>query len=99
MKKCSVAIVPSSGILIEATAAGCDIITCWYVQNQKRFHDALVSQGIINSFGDNSQEFQKQSLENLIRTLKEGKGIVSSAGLKAQIKFSKKNIIAMVQAL
>ncbi|MBT8297889.1 MAG: UDP-2,4-diacetamido-2,4,6-trideoxy-beta-L-altropyranose hydrolase [Maribacter sp.] len=70
MSRCNVAIVSASGILIEALTAKCRIIGCYYANNQKNFHDNLLEENIILSFGDNSKEFQRDKLIRCLETEK-----------------------------
>lgn len=51
MRTCSLAILPSSGLLYEAIACGLPVVTCWYAKNQKSLHDFLVEQGNFPTFG------------------------------------------------
>lgn len=57
MQRCDIAIIPSSSILIEAIACGMRILTCYYVDNQKDFHDGIKAMGI-NSVGFVNAGFQ-----------------------------------------
>lgn len=41
MKKSDLAIVPSSGIVFEALAAGCKVMSSWYVDNQRGIFDGF----------------------------------------------------------
>ncbi|AWI24459.1 UDP-2,4-diacetamido-2,4,6-trideoxy-beta-L-altropyranose hydrolase [Flavobacterium pallidum] len=59
MKKSDLAIVPSSGIVFEALAAGCKVMSSWYVDNQREIFDGFRDlQAIIplESFEDISEE-------------------------------------------
>ncbi|AWA28646.1 UDP-2,4-diacetamido-2,4,6-trideoxy-beta-L-altropyranose hydrolase [Flavobacterium magnum] len=59
MKKSDLAIVPSSGIVFEALAAGCKVMSSWYVDNQREIFDGFRDlQAIIplDSFEDISEE-------------------------------------------
>lgn len=51
MRTCSLAILPSSGLLYEAIACGLPVVTCWYAENQKPLHDFLVEFGNFPTFG------------------------------------------------
>ncbi len=66
MQESDVAIVPSSSILLESIACGLKVITCYYVDNQKDFHNEIVKSGIITTgkVDKNYKEKLKQILTN-----------------------------------
>jgi UDP-2,4-diacetamido-2,4,6-trideoxy-beta-L-altropyranose hydrolase len=60
MAICESAIVPSSTVLYEALAAGCNVVTGYYTQNQKMIYDGFVSKELVvgcNDFKGISKDF------------------------------------------
>lgn len=67
MMESDLAIVPASGILLEAICCSCVPLMCFYTENQKRFHSYMNSENQINSFGDNSVIFQSNDLKKKLQ--------------------------------
>lgn len=65
MLQSDLAIVPSSSVLLEAIACGLKIITCFYVDNQKDFHDGMVELGI-TSIGKYNEDYKVKLAELII---------------------------------
>jgi len=66
MRNSDIAIVPSSGILLEALSAGCQVITGYYVDNQQFLYRNFVeSQSVIGAV-DFSSGHLKKSLEEVL---------------------------------
>ncbi len=65
MASSQLAIVPSSGVLLEALAAGCEIISGYYVDNQKLIYDGYNELGVFFDAGDfgNIGTAMKEALE------------------------------------
>lgn len=65
MSRNEMALVPSSGVLFEALAAGCKILTGYYTQNQRLIYDGFVAKQLVvgcgnfREFGVNFFEFYK----------------------------------------
>jgi UDP-2,4-diacetamido-2,4,6-trideoxy-beta-L-altropyranose hydrolase len=52
MQRCEYAILPSSGICIEALSQGCKIFAGYYVENQKEIYGQLTGMKVIAPLGD-----------------------------------------------
>lgn len=93
MVETDLAIVPSSGILYEAICCGCALLTCFYVNNQRQFHDFFVKELGVNSFGDNRKIFQEANfycqLKYLLSNYKFDNRIINT---REKISSSKENI-------
>jgi len=70
MLESDLAIVPSSGVLLESLCCGCVPLICYYTDNQKLFFQELINVYKINHFGDNSSSFQKEHLIKVLKTVK-----------------------------
>lgn len=63
MLESELAIVPSSGILLEAIASGCIVISGFYVENQKYVYDSFINQGVIIGCGSFDHKKIRNTLE------------------------------------
>lgn len=63
------AIIPSSGVCLEAICCGCIPLICYYVKNQNYFHDYLTNNYSFKSFGNNTDIFQKKMLQQQLLSL------------------------------
>jgi UDP-2,4-diacetamido-2,4,6-trideoxy-beta-L-altropyranose hydrolase len=77
MEESDLAIIPSSSILLEAIACGLEVITCYYVDNQERFHEAITKRGIVSAgLADGSYDkklvdlISKYSTENISEAIR-----------------------------
>lgn len=68
MSKCSIAIVPASGIMLEALSQNLIVISGYYIENQKNAYHSTLKEGII--FGvDDFNYLSQNNLEILIREI------------------------------
>jgi UDP-2,4-diacetamido-2,4,6-trideoxy-beta-L-altropyranose hydrolase len=65
MLKADLAIVPSSGILLEVLSVGCKVISGYYIANQKIIFDRFKNLGLILSAEDFSTEKINQALNQV----------------------------------
>lgn len=68
MNLCSIAILPSSGIIYESVICGLPTITCWYAENQKQLHHYLTREHQVPTLGFVKNEI---SMEILLSSVKE----------------------------
>ncbi|MCK9412238.1 MAG: UDP-2,4-diacetamido-2,4,6-trideoxy-beta-L-altropyranose hydrolase [Prolixibacteraceae bacterium] len=82
MLEAELAIVPSSGILFEALAAGCQAISGYYIDNQKSIYNGFKNMNEI--LGANNFESLKSIIENLFKRKKfyAEKAIDGESGLR-----------------
>jgi UDP-2,4-diacetamido-2,4,6-trideoxy-beta-L-altropyranose hydrolase len=68
MNKCSIAIVPASGIMLEALSQNLIVISGYYTENQKNAYYSTLKEGII--FGvDDFNYLSQNNLETLIKEI------------------------------
>ncbi len=96
MMKTDLAIVPASGILIEALACGVIPITCFYVKNQINFHHNVTRLYNIKTIGliDNSAEKKMKDILGMDFDM-----FKSNDRIKNIIKYSKSNILRAIKHL
>lgn len=94
MKISGFAIIPASGILFEVIAVGIKPLICYFVDNQKEFHDYLVGNYNIPTMGYLDGGFEKfsPSISFLLETGDEKKN-KSLIGLRSKISKSKENCL------
>jgi UDP-2,4-diacetamido-2,4,6-trideoxy-beta-L-altropyranose hydrolase len=68
MAQSDVAIVPSSGILLEVISAGCYVISGMYIENQKYAFQMFKNQNIIISAESFSEESIQGAIEKVLQT-------------------------------
>ena len=67
------AIVPTSGMVLEAICCSCNILCFWYEKNQAMPHNFFTSRDYVKSFGDNSVSFKKNAMkEKIVEILNKG---------------------------
>lgn len=93
-----ISIVPSSTVFLEAVSCGSIPITCWYVENQKSFHNYVVNNYSVNSFGDISTTFNSKLLmEKLENVFNHECG--NSDNIRTKMKDVSANIINVFENL
>jgi spore coat polysaccharide biosynthesis predicted glycosyltransferase SpsG len=71
MSECNFAVIPASSILFECIASGLLCLICYYVENQRYFHDYVVNNYAIPTLNKNNAiDF------NLIKSLLENKHVI-----------------------
>jgi UDP-2,4-diacetamido-2,4,6-trideoxy-beta-L-altropyranose hydrolase len=88
MLESDLAIVPSSGILLEAIATGCRIISGMYVNNQKELYEKYKAAGFFKDAGNfNAASTEKAIIESLTDIKPRKKIIDGKSGFRILKKF------------
>lgn len=91
MKDSDLAIVPCSGIMIESMACGLEIITCYYVDNQKLFYDNILNLEKVIGVGKVNKGYSTRLKDALTKKLLQKRNNLSKAD--NPFRNSKKNIL------
>lgn len=93
MLRTQLIIAPSSGILYEASVTNSILITTHYASNQTKFHDFLVQNYGVLSFGESSASLNQEMLH---KTIQEAFKARSQNFLSEEIAESRNNIISKI---
>jgi UDP-2,4-diacetamido-2,4,6-trideoxy-beta-L-altropyranose hydrolase len=94
MMQAELAIVPASGILLEAISAGNTPLICYYAENQRHLHDYLVETYKVASFNS-----KPDALSAGVRMVLERKEEPSLELLRKSISTAPANIIKVINSL
>lgn len=99
MLEAGLAIVPTSGMVLEAICCSCNILCFWYEKNQAKPHNYLTSMDYVKSFGDNSVSFRGNSMREKIREILNDGNAGDYRGLRKKIANVEVNIKTAIDSI